>query len=327
MNDVDNLVFDVSGLLYRTYYSSLKQPQYNSANLLAEDEDDEISQAEKFSSFALHTAITSMNKFFKMYKPRRVIACFDRPNNWRKQYMASELSISKRPYKGNRRQSQTEAQKKNYMLLLQHMVEFEKLLEQETGIRTLAADSLEADDCIAGWVQRFPTERSVIVSGDSDMRQLINDNVKLCDLTTGELVDCPDPNYYVFEKIFRGDSSDNIASIYPRIRATKIQKAYEDAFTKVNIFAEPYINPLLPDGVEYTVGEAFDENKLLIDLTNQPPLIKQLINSTIDDELTITKRFDFWKLSAFCRKKKLTNITENLQTLRPLFVGGYANVK
>jgi hypothetical protein len=324
-NKTDHLIFDVSGLLYRTYFTAKAVPQRKKAGLF-EDDDEDSNPKDDLASFALHTALMSMNKYFKQFKPDRVIACFDRPNNWRKQYMASELSVSKRPYKGNRRQGMSDAQQAEYFKLLEHMAEFESLLEHETGIITLANDGLEADDCIAGWIQRHPTARKVIMTNDSDMSQLIDDNTSVCNFTSGKIVECDDPKYFLFEKTFRGDTADNIASVMPGIRSTKIRKAFEDPFTLANILGEQYIAPSNPDQ-SLLVRDAFEENQLLMDLTKQPQSIRKKIDKTIDEELSKTKKFDFWKFSAFCTERKLNNILTSIQTFRPMLVGGYHNVR
>ncbi len=321
---IDNLLFDVSGLLYRTFHATQRVSLKRSSLAGMDDDDDENVATEQHSSVAIQAALNSMQTYFQKFKPRRVIACFDRPGNWRKQYMSSELSIAKREYKGNRRQNFSPAQQANYHKLLEHMAEFEKLLENETGIITLAAKLLESDDCIAGFVQRFPTERNVIASNDSDMSQLITETTSVCNLSSGELVVCEDPAFFLFEKTFRGDTADNIMNIYPGIRTEKLRQAQTDAYLLANILAEKHTTP---DGVSVTVGDLWEENKLLIDLSKQPEFIRDLINSTVDVGMSKTKRFDYWKFAAFCKKHKLNAVMDRLPTLKPLLSGGYKHAK
>lgn len=316
---VDNLIFDVSGMIYRTFHAGLKTQLRRSSSLFDDDEDED-QLAVDHAGYALHSALMSMRKYFEMFSPSRVVACFDRPDNWRKQYMNSDLSVTKLKYKGNRRQNQTEAQQALFARLIDHMQEFESLLDNETGIITLARPMLEADDCIAGWVQRFPHQRNVIASNDSDMVQLITSTTSVCNLTSSKLVECADPKYALFEKTFRGDSADNIANAYPGIRSTKLAKAYTDPYLLANILEEKYVSPT---GIECKVGDVIEENQLLMDLTKQPPHIRRLINETIDAELAKTKRLNFWKFSAFCNQRKLKEIGASLPTLRPLLAGGY----
>ena len=56
------LIFDISNILYRTFY--------------ANKGDDDITLA----GLAQHAALTTLNKYFKEYKPNKVVMTFDRPN-------------------------------------------------------------------------------------------------------------------------------------------------------------------------------------------------------------------------------------------------------
>lgn len=326
MATTDNLIFDVSGLLYRTYYGAVATSSRPKHLLMLDDEDeDHMSKSEEIAGYALHTAMSSMQKYFNLFKPSRVIACFDRPGNWRAAYTASDLSVSRVPYKGHRRQNQTEQQKidhKNFML---HVQEFEQVLHEQTGIVVLAGKGLEADDCIAGFVQTHADQQNVIVTGDSDMFQLITENTKVWSLGADQWAECPDPKYYLFEKIFRGDrSSDNIPSAYPRLRADKIKKAYVDTYTLNNLLNEPYVTDY---GVTVLVSDMWHENQLLIDLTKQPELIRDRMHKLCTDQLQKSKRFDYWGFMRFCKTRKLNKIMENMLSFRPLLIGGYEHVR
>jgi RNase H-fold protein (predicted Holliday junction resolvase) len=331
---VDNLIFDVSGMIYRTFHASKKAPVYRRRNFL--DEGTPEQDVDGGIGIAMHAALQSMNKYTKQFRPRRVIACFDRPNNWRKLYMKSSAAISKLPYKGQRRQNQTPAQAKEFAELIDHMVQFEQMLRDETGIITLAANKLEADDCIAGFVQMFPTERNIIMTNDSDMTQLTTEYTTVCNFTSGKLIECEDPNYFLFEKAMRGDKSDNILNILPGIRSTKLQKAWESPYDMANLMSEVVVHlggpaTLLDDNTTDSspttapvlVGQLLEENMLLMDLTKQPEVIKQLMVDTITADLARTRAYNFWKISTFCTKHKLNRIVEDLKNFRPLFSGGY----
>jgi len=200
---VDNLIFDVSGMLYRTYHALKASGGKGGPRRSALDSDDEDDTTPALAGMALHSALMSMNKSYKQFQPKRVVACFDTPGNWRKLYMASDLAISRLQYKGKRRQNQTPAQAADFEIFINHINEFQDLLTEMTGIVVLSAPLLEADDCIAGWTQLYPDEVNVVLTGDSDMHQLITDTTHICDYKTAELVKIDDPAYYVFEKCFR----------------------------------------------------------------------------------------------------------------------------
>jgi 5'-3' exonuclease, N-terminal resolvase-like domain len=330
---VDNLLFDVSGMLYRTY-NALQATQGRSAvrKQILDDDDDSDSELPDIGGMALHSALQSMNKSYKQFQPKRVVACFDTPGNWRKKYMESGLAVSRLKYKGQRRKDFTPTQLAAYYKFLDHINEFQEILTTMTGIIVLAAPLLEADDCIAGWVQQYPDEVNVILTGDSDMHQLITGTTHVCDYKTAELVKMDDPEFYIFEKCFRGDmASDNVASAYPGIRSTRLKKAYTDKLELVNILEEQWHNPVaypLPDneGDEprvIKVKEILEENQMLIDLGKQPPAIRKLMEKVVTTNRDAIKKFDFWKFSAFCTRTKLKKISQDLQTFRPLLIGGH----
>jgi len=336
MNNVDNLIFDVSGMLYRTYYALQAQGGKSGKGGIRKqilDDDDDNDELPDIGGMALHSALQSMNKSFKQFQPKRVVACFDTPGNWRKRYTASGLAISRLQYKGQRRKDQTPVQQAAYAKFLEHVNEFQDILTRMTGIVVLSAPLLEADDCIGGWVQLYPNEINVVLTGDSDMHQLITENTHICDYKTAELVVMEDPAYYLFEKCFRGDmQSDNVASAYPGIRSTRLQKAYTNKFELANILEEqwhnPVAHPIPAEGEEaqvIKVKEILEENQMLIDLTKQPPAIRKLMERVVTTNRDAVKKFDFWKFSAFCTRAKLVKILKDLPTFRPLLIGGHGH--
>ncbi len=71
------LVFDISNLLYRTFF--------------AHHTEDDITIA----GLATHSALLVLNKYYRQYKPHKIVMAFDN-ESWRKDYTASEECISKR---------------------------------------------------------------------------------------------------------------------------------------------------------------------------------------------------------------------------------------
>ena len=128
------IVLDISNLLYRTFYANKTEDDTTVAGLAA------------------HQAFLTINKYYKLFNPDKIIMCFDR-SSWRKQYTLGDECITKRKYKGNRRKDMTPAQQAKYKIFLQHLDDFEELITKQTTIITLAAPLLEADDLMAGAVQ------------------------------------------------------------------------------------------------------------------------------------------------------------------------------
>ena len=298
----DYLVFDISNLLYRAFYSQKSE------------------DTSTINGMAIHIALTTLNMYFKEYKPKKgVVMTFDR-SSWRKEYTASESCVSKRPYKGNRRQNLTPLEQRKYQEFQQHLSEFESLIRLHTTILTLANDRLEADDLMAGFVQHHPSDDIVIVTADSDLAQLFkHSNVNIISPATNKPQTLAkfnnDPLYYLFQKCMRGDSTDNIQSAYPRLRTTRIEKAYSDSFEFANLMKETWKDQ---NGIEYVVESLFKENQILIDLEKQPDDIRELMIQTINNEKLHEKKFSMFHILKYLGKYELTKIKESIDLFVPM---------
>ena len=110
--------------------------------------------------------------------------------------------------------------------------DFNQYLRDKTNCSVLRDANAEADDLIARWIALHPTDEHIIISSDSDFYQLITENVtqfngitdnlitlegifdakgkQVIDKKTKEPKLLGDPEYLLFEKCMRGDSSDNV---------------------------------------------------------------------------------------------------------------------
>lgn len=297
------LVFDISNLLYRTFF-------------VQRDEDHTT-----LAGLATHTALVMLNKYFKKYKPDRVVMAFDR-QSWRKEYTASEACLSKKPYKGNRRKDMTPAQQIKYKHFLDHMNEFEAMIASHTTIMTLVHERLEADDVIAGFCQRLQhtDDEITLISSDTDMLQLLRyPNVQIINPATdkpAELADFnDDPLFYLFTKCLRGDPTDNVQSAYPRVQSTRIKKAYNDPFERVQLMKESWTNE---NKTTFMVEKLYEENQLLIDLEKQPADIRALIEETVTEALEKKPSFSMFFILKYIGKYKLVKIRESLDQYIPM---------
>ena len=294
------IVFDMSNMLHRTFF-------------VHKNEDDDT-----IAGLASHTALTTLNKYFKEFTPTKTIMAFDR-SSWRKEYTKSDLCLSGRIYKGERRKNMTERQQQKLAIFMNHIKDFEDMMREHTSVVCLAAEQLEADDLIAGVAQKYGDEHEVIiVSADRDFLQLLrHPGVTLIDPNSGKPRDLKewnnDPDYFIFEKCFRGEtgpSSDNIQSAFPKIRSTKIKQAYEDPYFLESLKVETWQNEKKQKMV---VGELLEENRLLMDLSEQPPAIRKLIDETIEHEFANPGKYSFFHFMKFCGKYKLKKISEHAE--------------
>lgn len=295
------LLLDITNLLYRTFY-------------VQTGEDDRT-----LAGLATHMALTMLNKYYKQYKPDRVVMAFDR-SSWRKLYTASELCVSKRPYKGDRRQDMSPSQEAKYALFLNHVAEFERLIIEHTTIVTLFGDNLEADDLIGGFVQLHPDDEITLISTDTDMLQLLSHPMlTIISPNTGKPVTLEDydndAEFYLFTKCFRGDPTDNIQSAFPRVYMTRLRKAYTDPYEMVQLMKETWVNER---GETMLVEELYEENRLLIDLKCQPDNIRSRIDNTIMDAMALKRKFSYFHLMKFIGKYDLHKIGDSIDQYLPM---------
>lgn len=299
----DYLLFDISNILHQTFYA---QRSGESDMTLA--------------GLASHMALTTLNKYFKLYNPTKgVVMAFDR-SSWRKEYMASDLAISNKAYKGHRRQNMTASQEAKYHMFLGHLNEFEEMISNNTTIITLARESLEADDLISGFIRLNKDSNIVLVSTDSDMLQLLQfENLTIVSPRTGKVLTLDefdnDPLYYTFYKCVRGDQSDNIQSAFPGVRETRIRKAYSDPYEMVNLMESTWTDQ---NGVTYLVKDLYEENQLLINLTAQPGPVMELIDSTVLESMVKHKKFNLFNFMKFLSKYELENIKKGIDAYMPM---------
>lgn len=296
------LCIDMSNILHKTFYVHAQTP------------------TEELIPLAYHASLQTLNKYHKLIKPTKTIFVFDR-GNWRKAYTQSEVCLSGKLYKGQRRQNMTPSQKKRYEAFQGFINDFEQLMRDHTSIVCLAGDGLEADDLIAGVCQTFTTaDKICIVSADKDMMQLLqHSNVQLIDPATGKnrtLADWNhDAKYFLFEKCLRGDLGDNVQSAYPRIRKTRIDEAYADPFKRINMFNETWTNQ---SSVTFTVKDLFEENRLLMDLSAQPECVRNKIDDVITYEMENSGKYSHFHFLRFLGKYELKNLAKQLENFIPL---------
>jgi len=293
------LVLDISNLLYRNFYANKSEDDITIAGL------------------ANHQALLTLNKYFNQHWPDKVVMCFDR-KTWRKDYTKSEQCISGKLYKGNRRKDMTQKDREKYELFLEHLKEFEELMKVHTSVICLAAESLEADDLAAGFVQEYSSADNeiIVISTDKDYIQLLGfENTKLVNPADDKERTLEewggDAELFMFEKCIRGDAGDNVQSAYPRVRKTRIMKAWEEPLTRLNMMEEKWINH---EGKELMVKDVFKENQLLMDLRKQPENYRALIKNTIHEEMADPGEYSYFHFMKFLGKYGMKKVAANAET-------------
>ena len=284
--------------------------------------------------FALHVTLTSIQKVWREQKADHVVFCFE-GRSWRKDFYE--------PYKKNRsvaRASLTEAELEEDRLFWEAFDNLKKFIFENSNCTALQHNELEADDLIAGWIQNHTDDEHIIVSSDTDFYQLLSNNVKQYNGITDELhtlegifnrkgervIDkktkepkvIPDPEWLLFEKCMRGDTSDNVFSAYPgvRTRGTRnkvgLQEAFEDRHNKGynwnNLMLQRWIDH---NEQEHRVLDDYQRNRILVDLTAQPDDVKTKIIETVNaGQLQKTNPQIGTKFLKFCGKYQLKKVSE-----------------
>ena len=286
---------------------------------------------------ALHITLNSVKKAWNDFKADHVVFCLE-GRSWRKDYYE--------PYKRNRqvaRDKLTVTESEEDKVFWEIFDEFKDFVTTKTNCTVMQHKQLEADDLIAGWVQAHPNDHHVIISTDGDFAQLIAPNCKqyngianvtithegyfddkgaeVIDKKTKEPKLAPKPDFMLFEKCMRGDTSDNVFSAYPGVRTkgTKnkvgLIEAYADKTTKGynwnNMMLQRWTDH---NGDEHRVLDDYHRNVVLCDLTAQPGNIRSIINDTIEEHMVAKEITQVgMRLMKFCAKWDMQRIADQAQ--------------
>jgi len=287
---------------------------------------------------AMHITLNSVKKAWTDFDADHIVFCLE-GRSWRKDFYE--------PYKRNRqvtRDKMTVTESEEDKVFWEIFDEFKNFVSEKTNCTVMQHKQLEADDLIAGWVQAHPNDNHVIISTDGDFAQLIAPNVKqyngvsntiithegyfddkkrepIIDKKTQEAKPAPQPDFMLFEKCMRGDTSDNVFSAYPGVRkkGTKnkvgLIEAYEDKHTKGfnwnNMMLQRWTDH---EGVEHRVLDDYNRNVVLCDLTAQPAEIREIINSTISEVEPKNITQVGMRLMKFCAKWDMQRIADQAQS-------------
>jgi 5'-3' exonuclease len=287
---------------------------------------------------AFHITLNSIKKAWQDFNGSHVVFCLE-GRSWRKDFY--------KPYKAQRaaaRAAHTEKEADEEKVFWEAFDTFKDFIKDKTNCTVLQHSQLEADDLIAGWIQSHPNDNHVIISTDTDFLQLIAPNVKqyngvsettithegyfdakgksVIDKKTQVAKPAPEPEWLLFEKCMRGDTSDNVFSAYPGVRekGTKNKVGLREAFGDRDSKGFNWNNLMLQrwtdhEGNEHRVREDYDRNRQLIDLSAQPEHIRQIMTETITEATQANKNISQVgiRLIKFCNLYDLKRISDQAQ--------------
>ena len=287
---------------------------------------------------ALHLTLASVNQIVRKFGIDHVVFCLE-GRSFRKDLY--------KPYKAQRavaNQALTEAEKEESEMFWDTYEKFTTFLKEKTNVSVLREPQAEAYDLIARFIHLHPDDKIFIISSDGDYIQCISDKVHQYNGITNQLITpdgyfddkgrlivdkktkepklLEDPQWLLFKKCMRGDSSDNVFSAYPGVRekGTKnkvgLMEAYSDrtkqGFNWNNMMLQRWLDH---DNVEHRVKDDYERNRQLIDLTAQPDWVKENVDNAIKSGVRIetTPQVGI-HLMKFCGKYELEKISQNAET-------------
>lgn len=302
---------------------------------------------------AIHLTLNSIQSVVRRFGGSddcHVVFCTE-GRSWRKDFYG--------PYKANRsakRASLTDAEVELDTMFWETYQSLIDYFKEKTNVSVLRCPTAEADDLIARMIHLHPDDNHFIISSDTDYLQLIAPNVQqfngindqfitlegyfdsrdrpIKDTKTKEHKTLGDPQWHLFEKTMRGDSSDNVFSAYPGVRTKATKKtiglieAYADRHAKGFNWNSMMMHRWTDhNGVEHKVLDDYNRNVTLIDLTAQPKEVKDAVDNCIRDQLktdTVSNvGFHFLK---FCAKNELTKISEQATSFAKWLNSPYTGV-
>lgn len=289
---------------------------------------------------ALHVIFNSVKKVWNQFNADHLVFALE-GRSWRKDIY--------KPYKAHRREQaaqRTQEQIDDDQQFFEAMDDFVQFLKSHTNCSVLQHPQAEADDMIARWIALHPHDDHVLISTDSDFHQLLAPNVKIYNGIDGLLythtgvwdkdgnpaankkqqpMAVPNPAWLLFQKIMRGDPGDNIMSAYPGVRKKRLEEAFdnrhEQGYAWNNLMLSKWQDH---DGHEIRVKDAYERNRILIDLHAQPVELKaawdQLIQANVRQEPNTQVGFHLIK---FATKWGLARIQQHASDYSRLLSAAY----
>lgn len=250
-----------------------------------------------------HMFLMSLRKSRKKFKDEygEMVICVDGKNSWRRE---------KFPYYKANRRSGREKSEIDWDKLFEIMGNIRMELQEFFPYKTIYVDSSEADDIIGVICHKYGTplnngsEKFLVLSGDKDYIQLQKyANVDQYNPVMDKYVRHDDPEKYLAEHILKGDSGDGVPNILSADNAL-VLGIRQKPMTQKRIAMYSGGNNL-----DEELTARYERNKMLIDLAETPPEIKEKILEQYETEKTVGRS----KLFNYFVSKRLKNLLTDIQ--------------
>lgn len=251
-----------------------------------------------------HMILNSIRMYNKKYRDQygQMVICADGMNTWRKDFFPY--------YKAHRKKGREESsQDWTEIFRILHLVREE--IKENLPYKVIHLEGIEADDIIGALTmhtQEFGNNEPImVVSSDKDFIQLQKySNVKQFSPIQKKMVTDDNPRQYLWNHIMRGDSGDGIPNILSSddtfVDDTKSQSPLRQA--KIDDWIANADN--LKEHMDETTYRNFQRNKKLIDLTDIPEHLQQLVINTFMEQPLAPKM----KVLNYLIKKRCNQLIE-----------------
>jgi 5'-3' exonuclease len=213
----------------------------------------------------LNSIMTYKTKFAEY---GQIVICCDDQKNWRKDIF---------PYYKMGRKAGREKSSVDWNMIFDILDILKKEMKEVFPYKVIQVDYAEADDII-GVLCKNATEKTIIISSDKDMKQLLRyDNVDFYSIYHKIMMSVENPKRYLQEHIMRGDAGDGVPNFLSDgdtlINPNKRQKPVR---TKL---VDEWVNMDLSEFCDAQMLKNYERNRNLIDLECIPKeLQKKILN-------------------------------------------------
>jgi|TARA_B110000908_G_scaffold18578_1_gene20881 hypothetical protein len=251
-----------------------------------------------------HMILNSIRMYNKRYRKEygQMVICVDSQKSWRKDLYPH--------YKANRKKNRDANPDMDWPEIFRILTMVREEIAEHLPYKVIQIDTCEADDIIgtlALQTQEFGQHEPVmIVSSDKDFIQLQRyNNVKQFSPIQKKMVTDKNPLTYMWNHIFRGDTGDGVPNILSA-DDTFVSDAKQTPLRQTRIDEWITNSENLRDVMPQEIFRNYQRNKKLIDLTEVPEQLKEVIINTHEGAKVPPKM----KVLNYLIKKRCTHLIE-----------------
>lgn len=286
MYKYDHVLIDGKNMLYRAMFTARNDLRFKS-------------KGHHSVNIVLHYTSYYLNQF----RPSHVHLFWDTPRNnvWRKEILSE--------YKNNREDNSQSGE--DTSKFLNDLTKSTMVLFNHMGIKQYYRSKMEADDLIFAFCKMNLGSKILIVSGDSDLKQIPFAFRKIDlhnPLSKKDIEPLPEYNPIIIKSLM-GDKTDNIYGYdgIGKVRSRKLASNYN----KLKEFFESPKAVVKVDNQKVRVGDQkFRDNLKIIDLSLCPDLIDNMVY--VAERQSQPSKFNLEKIRDTISKYKMRGVTADL---------------